>query len=240
MRKYLKSFLTVLSLSIVFLVVFAESSSVAKPEGTTKTVKIDKKKAIYDESLGKYVTPLKEVDGQLVPASTEEYETQNSKGGEVETEGLYTDDSDGGFTTMDYYEYWKYYPATISKVTGSTRKVTADIGCTTTSCSISKAVSVTISASYSVSASSERSAIKANAGFTWTSSASDTSTYSFTLSKGDTGYIGFKPYLKKTSGTLKSIQTGMDICIVNQLTLIFQEKLLRVKLMVITTSYIID
>jgi hypothetical protein len=32
---------------------------------------------------------------------------------------------------------------------------------------------------------------------------SDTSTYSFTLAKGDRGYIGFKPYLKKTYGTLR-------------------------------------
>jgi hypothetical protein len=70
-------------------------------------------------------------------------------------------------------------------------------------CRISKSVNVTVSASYSVSATAEKSAIKANAGFTWTNSASDTSTYSFTLSKGDKGYIGFKPYLRKTSGTLK-------------------------------------
>ena len=60
-----------------------------------------------------------------------------------------------------------------------------------------------MSASYSVSATLEKNAIKANAGFTWVSSASDSSTYSFTLKNGDRGYIGFKPYLKKTYGTLK-------------------------------------
>ncbi|WP_335690454.1 hypothetical protein [Cytobacillus firmus] len=103
----------------------------------------------------------------------------------------------------DYYEYYRYTPSSTTNVTGGTKKVTADIGCTTSTCRIDKAVSVTVSATYSVSLTAEKDAIKANAGFSWTSSASDSSTYSFTLSKGDSGYIGFKPYLKKTSGTLK-------------------------------------
>lgn len=106
--------------------------------------------------------------------------------------------------TLDYREYWKYTPtSTTSIVTGKTKKVTGDIGCTSSSCTLSKAVSVSVSASYSVSATAEKSAIKANAGFTWVSSANDSSTYSFTLKKGEKGYIGFKPYYKKTTGKLK-------------------------------------
>lgn len=68
MRKYLKSFLTVFGLSLMFLVLFASTSLAAENE---KTYNINKKDAVYDKSLGKYVTPLKKVDGTLVPLSTE-------------------------------------------------------------------------------------------------------------------------------------------------------------------------
>lgn len=199
MKKHLKSLFGVLGISIIFLV-FADPSLAAPKEKKSKFIDIDKKNAVYDESLGKYVTPFKNVDGKLVPVSAEEYlsETNNS---EVEPTNTSTD---GEIGTLDYYEYWKYTPSSTSSVTGSTKKVTADIYCNTSGgCRISKSVNVTVSASYSVTATAEKDAIKANAGFTWTTSASDTSTYTFTLSKGDSGYIGFKPYLKKTSGTLK-------------------------------------
>ncbi|TKG98327.1 hypothetical protein FC682_26525 [Peribacillus simplex] len=206
MGKYIKSFLTVLTLSIVFLVVSADPSFAAKSEGATKAVKIDKKSAIYDKSLGKYVTPLKKVNGKLVPASKQEYlnEIQSASGQSAAIPKVSALASTNDMGTLDYREYWKYTPtSTTSKVTGKTKKVTADIGCTSASCSITKNVSVTVSASYSVSATAEKSAIKANAGFTWVSSASDSSTYSFTLKKGDKGYVGFKPYYKKTTGKLK-------------------------------------
>ncbi|WP_282173662.1 hypothetical protein [Cytobacillus firmus] len=207
MRKSIKKAFAVLSLSVVFLGGFGGSAFAAGSKDANKPVKIEKKNAIYDESLGKYVTPLKEVDGQLVPVSKEEYENEIENSEEVDTEGMFTDDdatSDGDVSILrDYYEYYRYTPSSTTNVTGGTKKVTADIGCTTSTCRIDKAVSVTVSATYSVSLTAEKDAIKANAGFSWTSSASDSSTYSFTLSKGNSGYIGFKPYLKKTSGTLK-------------------------------------
>ncbi|MCK1999871.1 hypothetical protein MZM54_00555 [[Brevibacterium] frigoritolerans] len=201
-----KAFLTVLTLSSAFLVVSAEPSFAATSEGATKTVKIDKKSAIYDKSLGKYVTPLKEVNGKLVPASKQEYlnEIKSASGQSVTIPKVSTLASTNDMGTLDYREYWKYTPtSTSSKVVGKTKKVTADIGCTSASCSISKQVSVTVSAQYSVNATAEKSAIKANAGFTWVNSASDSSTYSFKLKKGDRGYVGFKPYYKKTTGKLK-------------------------------------
>lgn len=205
MRKYFRSFLTVLSLCLAISLVFANFSFVAMAGEKTKFIKIDKKNAVYDESIGKYVTPFKKVNGELVPVSSEEYlnATKNSEVTDNPIPSSVSTTDDIGIM-RDYYEYWRYYPSSTINATGSTKKVTADIYCNTSGgCRISKAVSVTVSASYSVTATAEKNAIKANAGFTWTSSASDTSTYSFSLSNGDRGYIGFRPYLKKTTGTLK-------------------------------------
>ncbi|KWU57728.1 hypothetical protein AWW70_21375 [Bacillus mycoides] len=195
MRTFFKSFCIILGLSLVFSI-FTPSSFAAKSDDV---IVIDKKNAIYDQELGKYITPLKKTNGKLIPFSNSEYLNTIQKLESVADLTLLNNQ----ITPLDYYEYWKYSPSSTSTVTGSTKKVTSEIWCNSNSCSISKSVGVTVSESYSVSATAEKNAIKANAGFTWTTSATDTSTYSFTLGFGDSGYIGFKPYLRKTSGSLK-------------------------------------
>lgn len=183
----------------------ASANEIEKIKDNTQV--ISKDNAIYDSELGKYVTPLKKVDGKLVPVSIEEYEVETKDVKAIdETEKLYNEfNTDSDIRIMaDYREYWIFERfETMPTYVGSTIKVTADIGCTTPICRIDKNVSVTVSASYNVSAPLEISAIKANAGFTWTNSASDSSVYSFSLVKGDRGYIGFKPYYKRVRGTLK-------------------------------------
>ncbi|MEH6989826.1 hypothetical protein [Cytobacillus firmus] len=96
MRKSIKKVFAVLSLSVVFLGGFGGSTFAAGSKDANKPVKIEKKNAIYDESLGKYVTPLKEVDGQLVPVSKEEYANEIENTEEVDTEGMFTDDDATG------------------------------------------------------------------------------------------------------------------------------------------------
>lgn len=196
MRKIFKPFCIALGLSLIFSI-FTPSSFAEKPD---EAIKIDKKNTIYDKEIGKYVTPLKKVNGKLVPVSSTEYlNTIQNLESVVDILSI-----NNQITPLDYYEYWRYSPSSTSTVTGSTKKVTSEIWCNTLpGCGISKSVGVTVSASYSVTATAEKDAIKANAGFTWTNSASDTSTYSFSLAYGDSGYIGFKPYLRKTTGTLK-------------------------------------
>lgn len=211
MRVLIKSVSIALSLCLSFLF-FAFTSQAqeiksAPKKDTHVTYSLNKQNAVWDEELQAYVIPLKKVNGKLQPVSKDVYLNETSQFSNFEnTTDLFTEGSspDEVYPQADYREYYTYSPSTISSVTGSTKKVSADLYCTTSSgCRITKTVGVTVSASYSVSLTAEKSAIKANAGFTWVDSANDTSSYSFSLAYGDKGYIGFKPYLKKTYGTLK-------------------------------------
>ncbi|MEI5907073.1 hypothetical protein WAK64_08385 [Bacillus spongiae] len=171
---------------------------------------INKEDAVYSESLGAYVTPLEKVDGTLIPMTKAEAikkveEIDNAEGTQTTNSEFNSfKDTQAENLLGDYYEYWKYDP-TIQYYNLSTSaiKVSADINCTTPTCAKTYSVSVTVSASYSVTASAEKSAIKANAGFTWTTSASNSSSYRFDIVKGDRGYIAFSPKMNKTVGYLE-------------------------------------
>lgn len=190
-----------LFLTFSFSSLASEFNSVTKNHLTDKYYTLEREKAVWDEELQAYVIPLKSVNGTLQPVSPDIYLREISSTPIEIPEGS---DFDEVAPDRAYFEYWRYTPKSTSQVTGSARKVSADIYCNTSAgCRISKKVSTTVSASYSVSATAERNAIKANAGFTWVNSASDSTTYSFNLKKGQKGYIAFRPYLRKTSGTLK-------------------------------------
>lgn len=79
--------------------------------------------------------------------------------------------------------------------------------CTSSSCRVDKQWQATVSKSYSVNASSEIKAINYGASFNFTSAKSSSSTYSFTIKKGQSGYIAFKPYKRKSTGTLTQYST---------------------------------
>nr|WP_263326958.1 hypothetical protein [Neobacillus sp. Marseille-Q6967] len=210
MKVLIKTISILLSLCLTFLL-FAFSSQAAEldrapKKDKTNTYALDKKNAVWDEELQAYVIPLKKVNGQLQPVSPDIYLNEISTLTFEKTDGLYSEESttDVVYPNADYREWYEFTPTSISDLTGSTKKVTADIYCSATNgCRIDKSVGVTVSASYSVSLTAEKDAIKANAGFTWVNSASDTSVYSFSIAYGDRGYIGFRPYLKRTYGTLK-------------------------------------
>lgn len=118
-----------------------------------------------------------------------------------------------------------YCPMMSHIVTGAPMKVSDDIECSGTTCSISHAVGITISSSWSVSAS-----LSSNAGmsedknllsfggsatfgfyYTWTQSESTTNSYRFNLAMGDQGYVQFIPYMVETYGVMMYFQgTGFD------------------------------
>lgn len=159
----------------------------------------------YDAEQDAYVVPLKkDENGNLVPMTEEEYkeslkidiQTEDTTGVPLDNDGITPNDN--------YYEYYRYYESKWYYVWGKKRKVSATIGCTATGgCSVSKAVSASASASYSTSISAARSAITAGAGFSWTYTATDSSTYNFNLKYGEEAYIAFQPIYRRTEGTLK-------------------------------------
>lgn len=172
----------------------------------------------FDSEFNAEIKAYKTTEDGLVPLTKEEYDRLTQENEDLGTEFTGSNsnlknsiksvnkvNNNSLITPMDiYYEYWKYFESSVTKYTGDPIKVTATIDCTTSGgCSISKAVSATVSASYSVSGANEIAAIKAGASFTWVNSATNTSTYTFSLAKGESGYIAFKPTKRKSTGTLK-------------------------------------
>ncbi|PEW03154.1 hypothetical protein CN425_09705 [Bacillus cereus] len=105
-----------------------------------------------------------------------------------------------------YYTYYIYKQSSNSKVTGSSRKLSADFRCPRKglSCGITKTYSTTVTESYSLSLNSDaKIAVKAGASFSWSRALSDTSSYTLNLKPGYQGYVQFSPRYNKTSGYLK-------------------------------------
>lgn len=111
------------------------------------------------------------------------------------------------------YEYYRFSPRVTSRVVGSRIKATADFIAPAGGGAVTKTASATVTQSFSVnvSTSAEKSAIQAGCGFTWTKSASTSSSYTAYLQPGESGYLAFTPYLKKVVGTLGkySIMNGL-------------------------------
>lgn len=188
------------------------STALATSENTSETAE-----RFYSQELGAEISAYSNTEGGLVPLTKEEFESLNfeSESDDIDIvnvplsksvmpTNLTTGTVSGDVTVMDVYRQWyKYFESSVTTYTGDPIQVTSDINCNTSTCAISKSVSATVSASYSVSAQAEKDAIKAGVSYTWINSASDTSTYSFSLKKGDKGYVAFLPTKKKSSGSLK-------------------------------------
>ncbi|TYR80263.1 hypothetical protein FZC66_14140 [Priestia megaterium] len=197
MKHFLKGVLFTTAFSLG-LTVFASSSFATE----------NKEESFYDSEIGSEITPLKETENGLVPMSQEEYEnltqSKQEKSNPLNFSTVEPQPSSGIVASRAYYEYYKFvHNRGTSTYHGSPRKVTATVDCNVSSCTIGKGVSTTVSASYTVSSSVQRKAIQVGASFNFVTSATDTNTYGFTISKGDRGYLGFKPKLKTAYGDLQ-------------------------------------
>ncbi|MFD1205019.1 hypothetical protein ACFQ38_07870 [Sporosarcina contaminans] len=193
------SIITASILGVILILMPFETISNATSLGND--VVLDRNEAFVDPASGDLIIPLKLTDSGFVVMSQEEYlaERDNQPREEV-VEDIETTSE---IKPMDYREYWRYSPSSKSVVTGARKKVSADINCTTVTCSVGKGINTTVSHSFNVTATAEKDAIKAGAGYTWVSSAGQVNTYAFNLKKGDKGYIAFDPKYNKTTGTLR-------------------------------------
>jgi hypothetical protein len=167
----------------------------------------------YDEELDAEITPFKPTEDGLVPVSEEEYKKSTDLTEKENLEDEFTggtEDSQGPtitpFADVDI-RTWSYKENSATKYYGDPIKVSGSLDCNTSTCRVDKQWQANISKSYSVSASSEVKAINAGTSFTLTSASSSSSTYSFTINKGQAGYVVFKPYKRKSTGTLTQSST---------------------------------
>lgn len=100
--------------------------------------------------------------------------------------------------------YYFYNETKKQVVNGSQVKVSAgQMGPSTINVVYSATITHGFSIPLSINVSAMKDKIKANAGFTWNSSLSTTTSIggSFEVAAGKVGYLGFTPYLNKTIGT---------------------------------------
>lgn len=213
MKKRLIIIMSVLSLILTLLAL--PSSSEAAPKGEKekkKEVVVNKEDAFYNEAIGKYMNAFKpDENGTLVPIGKEEYQSLIEGIEETSSETLPQSQSPEIGTLAFTPDYYSYVRSSTGTYTAPLQKVSASINCTTSSCTVTKSINATYTNSFTAGLTSpEIAAIKANAGFTWAVSASTTSSYSFTITKGQGGYIGFNPYYRKTTGTLYAYYQGIQ------------------------------
>ncbi|MCL1631589.1 hypothetical protein M3N64_06450, partial [Sporolactobacillus sp. CPB3-1] len=136
-----------------------------------------------------------------INSSTIEYNTNTTDNSPVDKKGNSNAITPAEIPIVTTY---KYKEKKSTKYYGDRIKVSAWVKAGSKSALISHSVqySVTISASYSVTAGSQQSAIKHGASFTITSAKTNANTYGLYVSAHRTGAIYFKPYKRKTSGTL--------------------------------------
>jgi len=208
MKKILSLFLSF----ALLLTLFCIPAYADKKPSSLNEVEISKENAYYDESLGAYVVSFTlNSDNTLNYLTKSEVNALNTEGNTLNSSNtniseLPNTDEDSLSILADYYEYYKFVKTSGPvKYVGTRRKVSADFEAPPAGGSVSKSVSFTISATYSagVTTSAQKSAIQANAGFSWNVSATASTTYTANLSAGQTGYLAFTPYYNKVSGNLQ-------------------------------------
>lgn len=170
-------------------------------------VSFDSSQGFQDPITGDWIQPFDILeDGSIRLISEEDYlaELEEEINDELEGEVLsIVSPMESEFQPM-YYEYWRFVRSgTRTQVNAPRIKASPDIRCTTPTCSTSITVGASTSHAFSVTATAERNAIRAGAGYTWSNSASSSSTFSYNIRRGDEGYIGFTPYHWRVSGTLE-------------------------------------
>lgn len=170
-------------------------------------VDFDSEDGFEDPVTGEWIQPFNILeDGTVELVLEEEYlET-------VSTDSLSLDDPSFSYDLNDNLIephntfYWRFKRSGAkTKVNRPRIKASPDINCTTSTCAASISVGATTTNSFSTSVNSEQGYIKAGAGYTWSKSASSSSTFSYNIDKGDKGYIGFTPYHWKVSGKLEYV-----------------------------------
>lgn len=174
----------------------------------------------YDEELDAEISPFKVTENGLVPVSEEEYKesTRSTEEENLENEFIDSDENlekleitslNGLVTPYSDVDIrtWHYKESSATKYYGDPIKVSAGLDCPTITCTVVKQWQATVSKSYSISSSAQIKAINTGASFNFTSAKSSSSSYSFTIKKGQAGYVVFKPRKRKSTGTLTQSST---------------------------------
>ncbi|BDG81096.1 MULTISPECIES: hypothetical protein [Bacillus] len=202
-----------ITVCVVCLMIFGNPTKGFAAEQNTINLSDSNVEKFYDEEQNAVIAPFKATENGLVPVSKDEYEkaTKTTENEDLENEFVVSEENNDepGFNAYADVDIrtWRYKEKSATKYYGNPIKVSASIKCTSSSCRVDKQWQATVSKSYSVNASSEIKAINYGASFNFTSAKSSSSTYSFTIKKGQSGYIAFKPYKRKSTGTLTQYST---------------------------------
>lgn len=196
--------------SIILSVLMIFSFTIPAMAANNEPIVISNDFAYYDPDLNATVVSFtKNPDGSLNYLTKAEVERIM-----ITSENIpyYSNNSTNPPAPYDYREWYEFkLTSGPTQVSGTPKKVTADLQAPAGGGSISKNVSTTVTHSFSANVSSplQESAIQAGCGFSWTKSASNSVTYQVNLLPGQRGYISFTPYYDKVVGDL-SLYSNWD------------------------------
>lgn len=187
--------------------ILSPSALAAESTSNSNNIQVNQEDLFFDPVTGKNVTVFKSVNGIITPMDEEEYLelVKRTEMEDPQTQVRLLENTESkDYSVMSLW--YRYIPSrTSTYLLGPTYKSSATVDCTVSSCTVSKTVNTTYTNSFTAGLNADMTkVIKANAGFSWTTSATNGNSYSFTVSKGSYGYMGFQPYYRKTTGTLES------------------------------------
>lgn len=191
--------------------------------GSGQVAKAEDSNTFYSPEFGANVNVFTVTEtGETVELTPEEYNNLNlnfeTEDDITQEDSLFEEDlnSNSLITPMDSFRTWyKFVPTTSTSYTGDPLKVTADIGCTTAKgCTIGygETYTKTISVTYGNATNAEKELIKSSLGITFSSATAKTSSFIYSLEKGDVGYIAFKPYKIKKNGYFALCNNESSTC----------------------------
>lgn len=199
-RKVLTSILSIsMAFSLFSFPAYAKENSLENVSVTIheKSYNLSSEKAYFDKTLNKYVISFSidgnnivyhSVDNAIVPfteVSVNQPKMQSSEDSAMRNVGT-----------------WESFRKTSEKkINGSRLKVSADFVAPPAGGAVSKTISFSIQESFSSGLSwATKSALTASASFSWSKSASTSTTYTANLKGGQKGYLAFTPYFMRVSG----------------------------------------
>ncbi|MBX4152324.1 hypothetical protein [Paenibacillus lautus] len=166
----------------------------------------DGKPAIYNKTDDTFIVEAFNLDGSEV--SLEEYRNLLNDSLDYSKKNILAGSSpfqDQSVTPLSYINMDFYTESNNYNSLGTPLKMTPDIDCkySATHCTINKADGKTTTESYSSNVTGgDKNYIKMGAYFTWSTSATVTYSYGWSIPKGEIGYLQFTPRYKVSVGTI--------------------------------------
>lgn len=181
-------------------------SGVAQAEELNSPVSVDDGEKFYSPEFDAFVNAFKLSDtGELIELTSQDYNALDLNYVSEDDSSNVLEDKESKISTMSFRSWLEFVPTKSTSYVGDPIKVSADISCTTSTCSLGHGVtySKSIAVTYGAATSVEKVAMNSSLSINYTSVKATTTSFTFNLKKGQKGYVAFKPYKIRRDGYFK-------------------------------------